>query len=60
MRPGLAMLSIVAAAALLGEGMKGMYSSVSYGSAGIDIKQINKARRLSRRNKSVNRSRKKR
>jgi hypothetical protein len=54
------MLSIVAAAALLGEGMKGIHSSVSYGSAGIDIKQINKARRLSRRNKSVNRSRKKR
>jgi hypothetical protein len=57
----LGMLAIMGAAALFSSGTKGMYNlDKDYSSSRIDISAINKARRLSRRSKSVNRSRKKR
>ena len=57
----LGMLAIMGFAALFGAGTKGMYNiDKDYSSSGIDIGSINKARRLSRRNKSAKRSRKKR
>jgi hypothetical protein len=57
----LGMLAIMGAAALFGVGTKGMYNlDKDYSSSGLDISSINKARRMSRRNKSVRRSRKKR
>ena len=57
----LGMLAIMGAAALFTLGTRGAYDlKEDFSSTGLDIKEISKARRLSRRNKSVSRSRKKR
>ena len=57
----LGMLAIMGAAALFGAGAKGMYNfNKEYSSPYMDVAEINKVRRLSRRSKSMRRSRKKR
>lgn len=57
----LSYLAMAGACALFCSGVNDIYNSdKDYYSSGVDLKSINKARRLSRRSKSVNRSRKKR
>jgi hypothetical protein len=57
----LGVLAIMGAAALFGAATKGAYNlDKDYSSSGFDVAKISKARRLSRRSKSVRRSRKKR